>query len=161
MKTLYNQAAALAICAAMALAGCASGPAPGGSPAKPALEFVDLQSFDSELQTSLSAPLQKIDVAFLDRITPSAMPERLQYWMNAVQAGGGSVKVVRPESGATTRSLLLLINLLGSSWTASEAIKGMSAQAKYKAAHAFDAQILLKVDDKGETVVDRVVFLKK
>ncbi len=183
MKAAPAHVAAISICAALAFSGCASAPAPAAasastgtaaaaksspdtspspSPAaKPSLEFVDLQAFDSDLRTSLSAPLPKVDVAFFGRITPSALPERLQHWMTAVQAGGGSVKVVPPASTVTTRNPMMLINLLSSFWTASEAIKSRSTQAQYRVAHAFDAQIVLKLDDKGDTVVDRVVFLKK
>ncbi len=181
MKAAPAHVAAISIFAALAFSGCASAPAPAAasasagtaadaksspdtspSPAaKPSLEFVDLQAFDSDLRTSLSAPLPKVDVAFFGRITPSALPERLQHWMTAVQAGGGSVKVVPPASTVTTRNPMMLINLLSSFWTASEAIKSRSTQAQYRVAHAFDAQIVLKLDDKGDTVVDRVVFLKK
>ena len=45
---------------------------------KPELQFVDLQGFDRDLHGALSAPLPKVDVAFLDRISPNALPERLQ-----------------------------------------------------------------------------------
>ena len=64
------------------LVACAGDPgsvAPSGPP-KADLQFVDLQGFDRELSQSLSAPLPRVEVAFYDRITPSALPERLQQW---------------------------------------------------------------------------------
>ena len=40
-------------------------------------------------------------------------------------------------------------------------VKDLSAKTQFKSAQAFDAEILLKVDDKGESVVDKVVFLQR
>lgn len=129
--------------------------------AKPELTFVDLQSFDRELTASLSESLPKVEVAFFDRITPSALPDRLQHWMVSVEAGGGSVKVLPPKPSVTAKNPFLLISLVTSLWSASDMFKSMSNQSHYKSAQGFDAEIILKTDDKGESVVDRVVFLKK
>ena len=88
----------LAAALATLLVACAGDPAtmaPAGPP-KADLQFVDLQGFDRELSQSLSAPLPRVEVAFYDRITPSALPERLQQWMAAVESKGGKVTVVPP-----------------------------------------------------------------
>ena len=146
-----------------ALTACETNPAltANPDPAKPALQFVDLAGFDRDLSASLSAPLPRVEVAFYDRITPSAVPERLQHWMAAVELGGGSVKVVPPKSSVTAKSPFLIISLASSLWSASKMVKDLSAKAQFKSAQAFDAEILLKVDDKGESVVDKVVFLQR
>ncbi|NQW81235.1 MAG: hypothetical protein HQ445_08695 [Polaromonas sp.] len=145
------------------LSACAanSPPTPVKALAKPELTFVDLQSFDRELTAALSEPLPMVEVAFFDRITPSALPDRLQHWMVSVEAGGGSVKVLPPKSSLTPRDPFLIISLLTSLWSASDMFKSLSNQAQYKSARGFDAEIILKMDDKGDAVVDRVVFLKK
>ena len=39
--------------------------------------------------------------------------------------------------------------------------KEMAARAQYKSAGAYDAQIILKTDDKGDSVVEKVVFLQR
>ena len=147
----------------LALAACGSDPTPGASagPPKDELQFVDLQGFDRDLATSLHAPLPKVDVAFYDRVTPSALPERLQPWIAAVEAGGGTVKVVPPKPSVTSRSPFLLISAISSIWSASKMAKEMSAKAQFKAAQAYDAEIILKLDDKGESVVDKVVFVQR
>jgi hypothetical protein len=152
---------AAALLAALALAGCQQIPtAPEARTAAPKaqLQFVDLQGFDRDLAASLGAPLPKVDVAFYDRVTPSDLPDRLQKWMASVESSGGSVKVIPAPSSVTARSPFLLISAVSSLWTANKMLKEAAAAAQFKAAHAYDAEIVLKLDDKGDTVVDKVVF---
>lgn len=153
------------------LSACESNPSqPSANAATPAaapvvpkadLQFVDLQGFDRDLSGSLSAPLPKVDVAFYDRIVPSALPERLQIWVAAVEAGGGTVKVVPPKSTVTAKNPFLLISAITSVYSASKMAKELSTKAQFKAAQAYDAEIILKGDDKGEPVVERVIFTKR
>lgn len=154
---------ALVFLLALGLAACGSDPGQGASsgPPKPDLQFVDLQGFDRDLYSSLSAPLPKVDVAFYDRITPSTMPDRLQTWMAAVEKGGGKVTIVPPKPSVTAKDLFLLISIVTSLWSASKMAKEMSTKAQFAAAEAYDAQILLKQDDKGGQVVDKVVFVQR
>ena len=153
----------IALALMLVLAACESNPTQPASagPPKPELQFVDLQGFDRDLATSLRAPLPQVDVAFFDRITPSAMPPRLEQWMAAVEAGGGAVTVVPPKPSVTSKSPFMLISAISTLWSASKMAKEMSAKAQFKAAGAYDAQIILKLDDKGESVVDKVVFLQR
>lgn len=129
--------------------------------AKPELTFVDLKSFDRELTASLSEPLTKVEIAFFDKVTPSALPDRLQHWMVSVEAGGGSVKVLPAKPSLAPKNPFLIISLVTSLWSASDMFKSVSDQTYYKSAHAFDAEIVLKIDEKGDSVIDRVIFIKK
>jgi hypothetical protein len=145
------------------LTACGTNPAqPVGSTSPQAdLNFVDLQGFDRDLSASLAAPLPQVQVAFYNHVTPNALPDRLQQWMAAVEAGGGKVQVQQPKPTVTAKSPFLLISAITSLWTASKMAKDMSTQAQFKAAQAYDANIILKVDDKGEAVVDKVVFVQR
>lgn len=147
----------------MSLVACESNPSmtPHGVPAKAELQFMDFQGFDQALARSLSAPLPKVEIAFYDRVTPSALPERLQHWMASVEAGGGTVQVVQPQSTVTARNPLFLISAISAVWSASKMAKEMSISAQFNAAHAYDAQVMLKVDERGDTVVDKVRFLQR
>ncbi len=147
----------------VASVGCSSTPlaAQSANPPKADMQFVDLQGFDRELGSALSAPLPRVDVAFYDRVSPNALPERLQRWMASVENGGGTVKVVPPKSSVTSKSPLLLISAISTLWSASSIAKDMAVNAQFKAARAFDAEILLKTDDRGDSVVDKVVFVKR
>lgn len=160
-KTFRHLSATLAL--ALLLVACESNPTQPltAGPPKAELQFVDLQGFDRDLAASLATPLPKVNVAFYDRIVPSALPERLQHWMQAVQAGGGSVKIVQPKSDVTAKNPFLLISAVSTLWSASQMVKDMSIQAQFKAASAFDAEIILKRDDRGEALVDKVVFVQR
>jgi len=61
----------------------------------------------------------------------------------------------------TAKSPFLIISLASSLWSASKMVKDLSSKAQFKPAQVFDAEILLKVDDKGESVVDKVVFFQR
>ncbi len=146
-----------------ALSGCANSPDQrvSASPARAELTFVDLQGFDRDLTGSLSSPLPKVDVKFYDRVTPSALPPRLQQWMASVEANGGTVKVVPPKSTLTSKNPFILIGAISTLWSASKAVRDMSSQSQFDSAKDFDAEIILKQDNQGDSVVDRVVFLKR
>jgi hypothetical protein len=149
---------------AAALTGCADYPQNAGvAKAVPLaqLQFVDLQGFDRDLEASLAAPLPSVDVAFYDKVSPSAMPERLQKWMASVEAGGGSVKIVPPPSTVTAKNPFLIVSLANSLWNASKIAKAAAIAGHLKVAHPYNADILLKVDDRGDTVVDKVVFIQR
>lgn len=163
MKSQKVQILAFIVALTVALAACESSPMQSASsgPPKAALQFMDWSIFDQELAASLSAPLPKVEVAFYDRVTPSAMPERLQNWMVSVQSGGSSVKVVQPAPTVAAKNPFLLISAISSLWSASKVVKDVSNQSQLKAAQAFDAEIILKQDDKGDSVVDRVVFVQR
>jgi hypothetical protein len=143
------------------LVACATDAPPVAVVPKPELQFVDLQGFDRDLYGALSAPLPRVDVAFLDRISPNALPERLQRWMAAVEKGGGVVKVVPPRSSVVAKNPLMLISAISTLWSASRMAHEMSVDAQFKAAQVFDADILLKVDDRGDSVVEKVVFVQR
>jgi hypothetical protein len=155
--------AVLALLLAVLLAACNSNPPlpEAAVEPKPNLSFVDLQTFDRDLSSSLKAPLPAVDVAFYDRITPSTLPERLQKWMASIEAGGGSVKIVPPKSTVTAKNPFMVISAATSLWSANKMIKEAAVEDQFKLAKSYDAEIRLKVDDKGDTLVDRVVFVQR
>ena len=158
------------------LSACAADP---GTPAAPApstaaapapavaasanlqISFVDVPSFDKELSGSLASKLSQVEVAFFDKVTPSALPARLEKWMAAVEVGKGTVKVVPPKSTVAPKNPLLLLSVVSSIYSANKLAHAAATTVEFFPAHAFNADILLKVDDKGDTVVDKVVFARK
>lgn len=149
--------------AAAAVSGCDTQPTRAESAIQPKAElrFIDLPDFDRTLTDSLRAPLPRVDVAFYDRVSPSAVPERLQAWLAAVEAGGGRVSVTPPASVVTALNPLLLVKAISTLWSASKMAREMSVQQQFQAAHAYDAKILLRYDYQGDAVVDKVVFVQR
>jgi len=147
----------------LALGGCETSPNPPREPVLPKaeLQFVDLPGFDTSLTTSLAARLPQVGVGFYDRVTPNAIPERLQVWLAAVESGGGTIKVTPPKGAVNTRSPLLLLSALSSLWTATKMASELRARQQFQAAQSYDAELVLKVDDKGGTVVDKVIFSQR
>lgn len=77
--------------AVFALVGCSStgGSSPVGV-AKAQVRFIDLRGFDRDLAASLSATEPKVDVTFVEPVSPNALPECVQSWMASVEDGGAS-----------------------------------------------------------------------
>ena len=163
LQTLKLPMLGLALSLSWALTACVSSPMESAttSPPKAELHFVDLQGFDRELAASLAAPLPTVNVAFYDRVTPSDLPPRLQRWMASVEAGGGVVTVIPPKSTIAAKSPLLLLGVITSLWTASKMAREMASKTQRDVAKVYDANILLKTDDKGDAVVDKVVFVQR
>lgn len=129
--------------------------------AKPDIQFVDLQGFDADLSQSLVTKLPRVEVNFYDRVSPSAMPGRLQAWLSSVEAGGGKVKVTPPKSDISPKDPFMLLSLASSLWSATKAAKEASSKSQFAVAHGYDAELILKNDGNGHSVVDRVVFAKR
>jgi hypothetical protein len=146
-----------------ALAACETNPAVAQQSVPPPSEiaFIDLQGFDSTLASSLSAPLPQVQISFYDKISPSALPLRLQTWLSSVEAGGGKVKVKPPKSDISAKDPFLLLSLASSLWSASKLAKEAALKAQFASAQAYDAELVLKDDGNGQSVVEKVVFFKR
>jgi hypothetical protein len=143
------------------LAACAN-PSPMSSMvAQPKLEFIDLENFDRDLNASLGAQLANVDVIVVNSTTATTIPPRLQAWLHAVEVGGGTVKVSPPHSTVSAKNPLLLLSLVSGIWNSIKVTKAVQAHEMHKPAQAYDAEILLKIDDKGERLIDKILFTQK
>ena len=132
----------------LGMAACQTMPeqAATAQPPRPKIDFLDLQLFDRELGRSLGAPLNTVEVAFLDRTSPNRIPERMQLWMAAVEDGGGQVKVTPPPAPFGSRSPVMLIGAIASLWSASKAVSEMAQKAQYERAKRYNAEVVLKLE---------------
>lgn len=138
------------------LAACVA-PKPQALPEGP-LQFVDLPQFDDQLRQSLEARPDDIKIAFIDRVKPSNLPDRLTPWMTTLRNAGGELKVVPPAGELQARGLPLL-SLIPTLWTIFSAVK--TDQPQTSLLQGYDAQILLKIDASGDRLVDAIVFKKR
>ena len=127
----------------------------------PRLQFIDMGGFDQTLSSSLNTASPKVEVGFYDKVTPSALPERLQKWMAAVESRGGKVKIIPPSSNVTAKNPFLLISAISSIWSATSMVKDASAESRFAVAGNYDAELVLKQDDKGDTLVEKLVFVQR
>jgi predicted small secreted protein len=159
----YIQMTILGIALAVLMAGCNSttGAGKDNNLAKPELQFLDFQSFDKDLHTSLSAPLSTVEVTFLDRVSPNGIPDRLQKWMAAVEADGGQVQVIEPPPAFAPKDPFLLVSIVSSLWSATKVVREAAQSNQFKAAKGYDAKLILKNTEQGGTVVDKVIFVER
>ena len=146
----------LAVLLAVLLAACV-GPKPQPLPEGP-LQFVDLPQFDDQLRQTLEARPDDIRIAFIDRVKPSQLPDRLTPWMTTLRNAGGEMKVIPPEGELQPRGFPLL-SLIPTLWTLFSAIK--TDQPQTSLLTGYDAQIVLKSDASGDRLVDAIVFKKR
>ncbi len=145
----------------VALVTACANPAVSTVQAKPQLEFIDLDGFDHSLNASLRANLPTVDVAVLNATTATSIPPRLQAWLQSVESGGGKVTVTPPKSSVAPKSPLLLLSLVSGIWNTTRATKAIATYDLHKSANKYDAELLLKVDDKGERLIDRIIFTER
>jgi hypothetical protein len=150
----------LAISLAAFLTACAS-PSASTIEAKPHLEFIDLDGFDHSLNASLAASLPVVDVAVMNATTATSIPPRIQTWLQSVESGGGKVTVTPPKSTVAAKNPLLLLSLISGIWNTTRATKAINAHDLHKSANKYDAELLLKIDDKGERLIDKIIFTER
>jgi hypothetical protein len=161
LNRLLHRALLLLLLGASLLACQSVPPTAGSNPPRTELTFIDLTRFDRDLAAALSAAPPTVAVTFHDRVSPSALPARLQAWMSAIESGGGTVEVVTPPPTLTARGPVLLIGAITTLWRAYQAGIEASDNAQRGAAKGFDAQIRLARTGTGDTLVERIVFTQK
>jgi hypothetical protein len=159
MKQIFNTLAALGL--ALFVTACANQPVAPIAAANPQLEFIDLAGFDHSLNASLGAKLPEVNVAVVNAITATTIPPRIQTWLEAVESGGGKVTVTPPKSTVVSKNPLLLLSLISGIWNTNRAAKAIDAHTLHKSARNYNAEILLKIDDKGERLIDKIIFTER
>lgn len=83
-------------------------PSKAASNPKAQLTFVDLDSFDKQVEQALASGATEIEIQLLSGMSPNQIAPRLGRWLNTVQDNGGEIQVT---GGPRTRSLGLLASL--------------------------------------------------
>jgi hypothetical protein len=157
MKQIQN----LWAVALVALITACANPSASTAEAKSHLEFIDLDGFDHSLNASLTAKLPVVDVAVMNATTATSIPPRIQTWLQSVESGGGKVTVTPPKSTVAAKNPLLLLSLISGIWNTTRATKAINAHDLHKSANKYDSELLLKIDDKGERLIDKIIFTER
>lgn len=146
----------------LALLGCASNPPQSASATpQPRLNFVDIDAFDRDLAASLRADLGTVDIQFFEKVSPNALPPRLQKWLQTAEGTGGRVQVDPPEGELVARNPLALLSLFGTLFTSAKAAVQMQQEAQLNAAREHDVRIVLERASDGRVLVNKVTFKKR
>jgi len=147
----------------LGLTACETLPLTKGEPAAaaPSHAFIDLDKFDRDLAASFEARLDTVEVVFYERVSPNALPQRLQKWLSTAQATGGGVRVEPPPGELRPRSPMALLSLFGSLFTVSKAYLQMKQEKVFETVSGRDATIFLVRNKADEVQVQRVVFKLK
>jgi hypothetical protein len=146
----------------LGLLGCAN-PPQGNAPAspQPRLSFVDIDAFDRDLAASLRADLGTVEVQFFEKVSPNALPPRLQKWLQTAEGTGGRVQVDPPEGELVARNPLALLSLFGTLFSSAKAALQIQQEAQLNAAREHDVHIVLERSTDGRVLVQKVTFKKK
>lgn len=109
----------------------------------------------------MSANLDRVEIPIDDKISPIAIPERLNKWLAAVDANGGSVQVkqVEADSGGKTRSFP--IALLGLAIEVVRLLRADPQETRYQPAANYDAELLVRQGPGCERIIERVILRRK
>lgn len=144
-----------------ALVGCASSPVEPPVAPSYSVVFLDVARFDRELASSLNAKLPKVEVSFYEKVSPNAVPERLQKWINSVESSGGKLKVEPPPNEIAPKSPMALLSLLGTMVSGAKTLMALSNDTNVLAARGTDAVISLERNKSGEVVIGKIAFVQR
>jgi hypothetical protein len=142
-----------------AVVGCASEQAKLPPP-RERVSYLDTNAFDRSLTSSLSANLDTVEIPVDDRISPIAIPERLNKWLAAVDAKGGNVEVKQIDSSqGKTRGFPIV--LIGLAIEVIRLLREDPPEKLYQPAAGYDADIFVRQEPGGERIIERVVMRRK
>ena len=159
MKLFNRPALACSLLIAALLGACAS--EPPAPPPKEKVGYLDTNSFDRGLSSSLNADLEIIEIPVTDRMSPVAIPDRLNKWLSAVDANGGNIQVKQmpDEQGGKQRGFPIAV--IGLAIEVVRMLRGTPEERMYKTAANYDADIMVRQGPGGERIIDRVVLKRR
>jgi len=132
-------------------------PAARGADAPPpgALTFLDSTIFDNMLSRELNRGNDEVEVAISGRMSLNSIPPRVDKWITAV-AEKGEVTLLPVDASLKPKFVLALLPVVYSFLKQAHSERAMSAAGDY------NASVVYHIDKaSGESVIDRIVFIKK
>jgi hypothetical protein len=129
----------------------------------PVVAFIDLDKFDHELATSLSAGLSQVEVPFRERVSPNKIPERMKVWLNHLERQGGRIQIQEPHStsGVTAKNPFLIFSIINALKTLNDlSVKAAQEKNFFSNIKGHDAKVILAYNPDNEIVVDKVILTK-
>lgn len=144
----------------LVLGGCASD-VPKGPP-REQVSYLDTSAFDRNLSTSLAANLPEVVIPVQDKMTPVAIPERLNKWLSAVDANGGQIQVKEmPAVDANGKARGFPLVLVGVAIEVVRHLYGKAEERLYKPAARYDAELQVRPGPNGERIIEKVIMRRR
>ena len=124
---------------------------------KARLTFMDSKLFDMKLGKELEAGKDVVEVDVSGRVTLSNIPPRIDKWV-VRSAEEGKVELLQSEPEPKTRFIFSLIPMV---FNAFGTLKTMQEERMFDQAKRYDTKIYYKKDDTGDTLIDKIVLIKR
>ncbi|MFA9215796.1 MAG: hypothetical protein ACEQSK_01700 [Sphingomonadaceae bacterium] len=139
--------------AAAAAPTAAAAPLAAAEPAS--LTFLDSTLFDNMLSRELGKGNKEVEVLISGKMSLNNIPPRVDKWITAV-AEQGEVTLKPVDSALRPKFVLGLLPVVYSF------LKQANSERQVSAAGKYNASVVYHVDkNSGESVIDKIVFLKK
>ena len=124
---------------------------------KASLTFMDSKLFDMKLGKELEAGKDVVEVDISGRVPLSNIPPRIDNWV-VHSAEEGKVELLQSEPAPKTRFIFSLIPMV---FNAFGSLKAMQEERMFDQAKRYDTKIYYKKDETGDTLIDKIVLIKR
>jgi len=136
----------------------------GGSPIKnlapptnhnqsSSFDYLNSESFDNQISGAMNRADADIQVTFLNPFFPDNPPERIDAWLTEIKGTGGQIKTVPAEGERDIISLVIAL------YSVYETIKPhLEDYFTYSPAKNYNATLLYRHNNDGETIIEKMVF---
>lgn len=124
---------------------------------KASMTFMDSKLFDMKLGKELESGKDMVEVDIAGRIPLSNIPPRIDKWVVS-SAEEGKVELLQSEPAPKTRFIFSLIPMV---FSAFGSLKAMQEERMVDQAKRYDTKIYYKKDDTGETLIEKIVLIKR
>lgn len=119
------------------------------------LTFLDSTIFDNMLSRELNRGSEEVEVAISGKMSLNNIPPRVDKWITAV-AEKGEVTLLPVDASLKPKFVLALLPVVYSFLKQAHSERSMSSASDY------NASLVYHIDKiSGESVIDRIVFIKK
>lgn len=125
--------------------------------AKSSMTFMDSKLFDMKLSRELESGKDMVEVDVSGRIPLSNIPPRIDKWV-VRSAEEGKVELLPSESAPKTRAIFGFIPMI---FNAFGSLKNMQEERMVDQIRRYDTRIYYKKDEAGETLIDKIVLIKR
>jgi hypothetical protein len=124
---------------------------------KASLTFMDSKLFDGKLAKELDSGKDVIEVEISGRMPLNNIPSRIDRWL-IVSADEGTVETLPSPPKVHSKGIFLLAPMV---FSAFGYFKNMQEEKMYDTAKRYDTKIYYRTDENGDSLIDKIVLVKR